>query len=157
VADVHALGGEACRVGGRCARSDYRAAVRSFQLLNILLVSAGIVAGCGSSSSAAKTQQARTYINDACTQYAETMLTTDPNSGLQQLSVQDAGAALTHAAQTARSAAELDAQWNEAARALLALAAALRDQSNAEMRKAVPSARAACNPVIASIPTTTGS
>jgi hypothetical protein len=112
-----------------------------------------LIAGCG--SSAKSSARARRLIDQACVKYGETLLSTQPNSGVPQMTVEAAANAYSQAAISARSAAELDPTWNGASEALLQLAEALRAQSDAGMRKAVPAARAACEPVIRAIATTT--
>jgi hypothetical protein len=115
-----------------------------------------LIAGCGSSAkSSTRAARARRLIDQACVKYGETLLSTQPNSGVPQMTVEAAANAYSQAAISARSAAELDPTWNGASEALLQLAEALRAQSDAGMRKAVPAARAACEPVIRAIATTT--
>jgi len=121
-----------------------------------IVIGIALLAGCGSSSkSSTRVAQARALIEQACVQYGETVLGSDPQSGVQQMTVTAAADAFTQAANTARSAAELDPTWNPASHALLQLAEALRGYDDAGMRKAAPAARAACEPVITAIATTT--
>jgi hypothetical protein len=114
------------------------------------------LAACGSSStppSAAPkpTTPDRPLINEACTKFAQTLLSTDPTSGIPQMKLSEAYAAMTQAADSARAAAAVDAKWTQASRALEALAEALGTEDNKKMQTALPAAQAACNPVIAAI------
>jgi hypothetical protein len=127
-----------------------------------------LVGGCGSSSAKSapttSTQpptpaaQAQQLINQACIQYARTILSTDPNSGIPQMTATAAATAYTQAEHTAAAAAKLDPRWKPADKALLHLSQALALQSNSGMRTALPEVHAACDPVIAKLatPTTIG-
>jgi len=118
----------------------------------VLLIALAVLGACGSSSKPqSNASQAQTLINDACTSYAKTVLSADPNSGIPQMTVSAAALAYRRAGATAQAAVNLDPTWTPAANALFALADALSTRDNAAMQKAVPAARAACNPVIAAI------
>jgi hypothetical protein len=115
-------------------------------------VAIAVLGACGSSSkSPSGAAHAQRLINQACTQFARTSLSTNPKSGIPRMTVSAAAQAYRQAALTAQSAAALDPAWAAAPHALIALADALSAQDNAAMEKAVPAARAACDPVIAAI------
>jgi hypothetical protein len=127
----------------------------------LLLVAVAFLTACGSSSktsspSADAVTDAREQINAACVQFAQTFLSTDPNSGIPQMNIRDASAAISQAATTARSAAQSDPTWTNASHALASLSKAMALQDNKQMATALPAVRQACTPVIAAIPTTTG-
>jgi hypothetical protein len=94
-------------------------------------------------------------IDQACLKYAQTILSTDPKSGIAQMTVTAASEAYLQAANTARSAADLDPRWNGSWQALLALSNALRTENDAGMQKALPEVRAHCDPVIAAVTSST--
>src|SRR5262245_1514036 len=122
-----------------------------------LVVGAALIAACGSSSkspNADAVTDARAQIKAACVQFAQTFLSTDPNSGVPQMQLKDATTAISQAATTARSAAAADPTWTSAAHALASLSEAMAAEDNAKMGTALPAVRQACTPVIASIPTT---
>jgi len=118
-------------------------------------VTLALVAGCSSSTSSNRVAQARSLMDQACVKYGETVLASAPKSGAPQMTATAAADAFTQAANTARSAAELDPTWNGASQALLKLAQALRTYDNAGMQKAAPAARAACEPLIKAIASAT--
>jgi hypothetical protein len=128
-----------------------------------IVLSLVVLAACGSSSKSGSpttttltpTAQGRELINQACIKYAQTILSTDPKSGIPQMSVSAAAQAYTDAGNTALSASKFDPQWKGTSTALYALASALASQDNAGMQKALPEVRAACNPVIAAIAAST--
>jgi hypothetical protein len=130
----------------------------------VLAFTLALVAGCGSSAKSSTTPpapiaQAKQLVEQACIKYAQTILSTDPKSGIPQMTLTAATHAYEQAAITARSAAQLDPTWTPASRALGQLVAAMNAQSDSGMRKALPAVHAACDPVIQGInssTTTTG-
>jgi hypothetical protein len=111
------------------------------------LVALVIAAGCGSSGTT-QAERGAQIMTTACLQFAQTFLTTDPNSGLQQINVQQASSAIQQATATARNAAAYDKKWKPAAESLNKVYVALRDQDDKKMRVAMPEVQHVCTPLI---------
>ena len=90
-------------------------------------------------------------MTQACFRFAEIFLSTDPSSGIPQMTVQQGADGLRQAAQTAQSAAALDRQWTTGAHALAALADAMSTTDSGKMRTALPQVQTLCNPLILSV------
>ena len=90
-------------------------------------------------------------MTEACIQYAQVMLSTEPKSGIGQMTVQQGADGLAQAAATARTAASHDAKWAGAPAALSELAQALRTTNSSAMASALDKVRAICNPLIAGV------
>jgi hypothetical protein len=69
-------------------------------------------------------------MTSACLQFAKTFLTTDPNSGLQQITLQQGIGDIQQAMTTANNAAAYDKKWKAAAASLNELYVAMRDQDD---------------------------
>ena len=106
-----------------------------------------IAAGCGSSGPT-YSQRASSMMTSACVQFAKTFLTTDPNSGLQQITLQQGIGQIQQAVTTANNAAAYDKKWAPGAAALKALWEAMRLQDDTQMKAALPKVQGVCTPLI---------
>jgi hypothetical protein len=96
-------------------------------------------------------------MTQACLQFAQTWLTTDPKNGLAQLTIGEGAAGLAAAAAKAETAATLDHRWAEGKTALEQLAQGLRRTQSPEIASALPRVERVCTPLIQqfSVDTTT--
>jgi hypothetical protein len=117
--------------------------------LVMLLAACGSAGGSQSSSTTIdSTARAETMMTQACLQFAQTWLTTDPKNGLARLTLQQGIAGINAAAAKAQGAATLDRRWAEGQSALQQLAQGLTRTNSPEVASALSHVERVCTPLI---------
>jgi hypothetical protein len=122
-----------------------------------------LLTACGSGSGNAKPSSttirsagaAETSMTQACLRFAQTWLSTDPKSGVPQMTLQQGIAGITSAATMAGTAAGLDPRWVEGKNALEQLAQGMTQTDSAKVRSSLARVERVCTPLISKVGTAT--